>query len=63
MKPDYAMEFAWVMKEYQAARRRDVEELFRTPSMKTLVARQRENVERLIQALPDEPPCIDARSP
>ena len=51
MKREYTMEFIWLLREHQAARRADVEELVRTPSMKKLL--EAEDVGGLLKGLPD----------
>jgi hypothetical protein len=55
MRPDYALEFIWLMHEYRAARRRDVQELIRTPSMARHLQNERPRVTRLVAGIPEEP--------
>jgi len=37
MKPDYAVEFIWIMSKYNASTRENIEELIRTPSIRSVV--------------------------
>jgi hypothetical protein len=60
MSPAYVLEFTWLMREYRAARKRDVEELLRTPAVTRLLAGERERADRLAAGIPDDP--HDARS-
>lgn len=55
MTPDYALEFIWLVHEYRAARRRDVQELIRTPSMVRHLKAERPRVTRLVAGIPEEP--------
>jgi hypothetical protein len=54
MAPDYVLEFVWLMREHAAARRRDVQELLRTPSMARLLSKDRERVASLVAGIPEE---------
>lgn len=55
MSQDYVLEFIWLMHEYRAARRRDVQDLIRTPSMARLLQNERSRVTRLVAGIPEEP--------
>jgi len=55
MAPAYALEFAWLMQTYRAARRKDMEELFRTPAMARLLARDRDRLSQIVAGIPEEP--------
>lgn len=37
MKPDYTVEFIWIMSKYNASTRENIEELIRTPSIRSVV--------------------------
>ena len=37
MKPDYTVEFIWIMSKYNASTRENIEELIRTPSIRSLI--------------------------
>jgi hypothetical protein len=37
LKPDYTVEFIWIMSKYNAGKREDIEELIRTPSIRSLI--------------------------
>jgi hypothetical protein len=54
MVPDYVLEFAWLMREYAAARRRDIQELLRTPAMARLLSKQCERAASLVAGIPEE---------
>ena len=55
MAPAYALEFAWLMQTYRAARRKDMEELFRTPAIARLLARDRDRLSQIVAGVPEEP--------
>ena len=55
MARDYVLEFVWLMKNYGAARRRDVQELLRTPSMVRVLGQEREQANHIVAGIPDEP--------
>lgn len=55
MAPAYVLEFAWLMQHYNAARRRDVHELLRTPAMARLLSKERERAASIVAAIPEEP--------
>jgi hypothetical protein len=55
MAPAYTLEFAWLMQTYRAARRKDMEELFRTPAMARLLARDRDRLSQIVAGVPEEP--------
>ena len=54
MSVDYVLEFAWLMQQYRAARRRDVQELLRTPAMSRLLLNDRQRAAELVAGAPDE---------
>lgn len=54
MTVDYVLEFVWLMHEYRAARRRDVQELLRTPSMVRHLQNERARAARLVAGIPEE---------
>jgi hypothetical protein len=51
MKADYTVEFIWIMTKYQAARRKDIEELFRTPSIRSVISVYLKKLAKMIQSL------------
>jgi len=52
----YVLEFAWLMQHYEAARRRDVQELLRTPAMTRLLSKERNHAASIVAGIPEEPP-------
>jgi hypothetical protein len=53
MRRDYVLEFVWLMQNYQAAGRSDVQELLRTPSITRLIGDEQGKAAELVAALPD----------
>lgn len=53
MIPEYTVEFVGLMTRFKAARKSDLEELLRTPSIKSLVKKYRGRVEEQLQLLCD----------
>jgi hypothetical protein len=51
MAPDYLLEFVWLMHKYGAARRSDIEELFRTPSVGRLLGKELSKANQLMSGL------------
>lgn len=51
MKPDYTVEFIWIMSKYKACRREDIEELVRTPSIRSLISQYRSRIDELLKEL------------
>jgi hypothetical protein len=49
MKPDYTVEFIWIMSKYNASRREDIEELIRTPSMRSLISQHRSRIDEFLK--------------
>ena len=49
MKPDYTVEFIWIMSKFNASKREDIEELIRTPSMRSLILQFADRVNELLQ--------------
>jgi hypothetical protein len=54
MAPGYLLEFVWLLRAYRAARRRDVVELFRTPSVNRVLSDKRATAEEILAGIPDE---------
>ena len=52
--PAFAMEFAWLMKQYGAARRADVHELMGAPSMRRHLSGERTSLERILEGIPED---------
>jgi hypothetical protein len=53
MAPGYLVEFAWLLRAYGAARRRDVLELFRQPSVSRVLGEKRATAEQILAGIPD----------
>jgi len=51
MKPDYTVEFIWIMSKYNACKREDIEELIRTPSIRSLISQYSDNVAKMIKTM------------
>ncbi|MFH1933296.1 MAG: hypothetical protein ABIN18_17105 [Pseudomonadota bacterium] len=49
LKPDYTVEFIWIMSKYNACKREDVEELIRTPSIRSLIYEYTARVNKLMK--------------
>jgi hypothetical protein len=47
MKADYTVEFVWIMSKYRACRRKDLEELVRTPSIRAVISDYSETVSKM----------------
>jgi len=56
MAPKYTHEFVRMVHDHQAARRRDLEELVRTPTIAKVIQRQHRKISELIAGLPEELP-------
>lgn len=48
MKSDYTVEFIWIMSKYEACKREDIEELIRTPSIRSLIYQSMARVNDLL---------------
>lgn len=53
MSADYLLEFTWIMHRYKAARRDDLEELLRTPSIAQLLREKLTMARQLVAELPE----------
>jgi hypothetical protein len=51
MIPEYTVEFISLMAHFKAAKKDDVEELLRTPTIKSLVGKYRNRIEEQLEAL------------
>jgi len=51
MKPDYTVEFIWIMSKYNACKRENIEELIRTPSIRSLISQHLKMVDGLLKNL------------
>jgi len=58
MKPDYTVEFIWIMSKYNACKREDIEELIRTASIRSLVYQNMERVNDLLKKFSLTPPLF-----
>ena len=54
LKADYIVEFIWIMSRYNACKRKDIEELIRTPAIKTLISNHMKRVKELLNGFNDE---------
>jgi ankyrin repeat protein len=54
MKPDYTVEFVWIMSRYNACNREDIEELIRTPSIQALISPHSDCVKKMIETIGSE---------
>lgn len=52
MKADYVMEFIWLMSEYKACTRNDIETLIKTVSMRSLLSNHFNRYDEMLNALP-----------
>jgi len=50
MKPDYTVEFIWIMSKYGACSLENIDQLIRTPAMQGLIANHRSRVNQLLEA-------------
>jgi hypothetical protein len=50
MKPDYLLEFIWIMGGYQACSREAAEQLIKAPNMKKLISEKRDVVEKRLSS-------------
>jgi hypothetical protein len=55
MAKSYLLEFAWLTRTYRAARRADVEELVRTPSVALLLGDDRDKLSQIVGGIPECP--------
>jgi len=53
-KPDYTVEFIWVMSKYNASKPEFIEELIRTPSIRSLISKHSESLAKMIKAMASE---------
>jgi len=51
MKPDYTVEFIWIMSKFNASRQEDIEELIRTPSIRSLISQHSDSVAKMMNKL------------
>jgi hypothetical protein len=51
MKPDYTVEFVWIMSKYGACGREDIEELLRTQAIRTLTYNHQARINELTETL------------
>lgn len=63
MKPGYLLEFAWLLRAYGAARRRDVLELLRPPSVARLLGEKRTEAGHIVRGIPDDVVPSSGESP
>jgi hypothetical protein len=49
MKPDYTVEFIWIMSKYNASTRENIVELIRTPSIRSLIYQHMNRVNELLR--------------
>ena len=49
MQSDYIMEFIWIMSEYQACKRDDMEALIKNPNMKALLSKHQNRFDEMMK--------------
>jgi len=49
MSSDYTLEYIWLMSQYKACRRENIEQLIRTPSMRALVSKDLHRLKELME--------------
>jgi len=49
MKPDYTVEFIWIMSKYNASKRENIEELIHTPTIRHLIYQHMTRVNKLFK--------------
>jgi hypothetical protein len=49
MKPEYTVEFIWIMSKYNASKRENIEELIRTPSIRSLIHQYMSRINELLK--------------
>jgi ankyrin repeat protein len=54
LKPDYTVEFIWIMSKYNACKREPLEELIRTPAIRAVAYNHLPRINELIASLPSE---------
>ena len=50
MRPDYTVEFIWIMAKYNACKPEDLEELLRAPALKSLVSKHAARISELLRS-------------
>jgi hypothetical protein len=55
LTPDFLLEVAWLMQTYRAARRADMEELIRTPSVARLLGNNLDKLRQIVADTPADP--------
>ena len=53
MRPVYNVEFIWIMSRYNACKREDIEELIRTPSIRSVIHQYQPRINELIAIFPE----------
>lgn len=51
MAPDYTVEFIWIMSKYNACKRKDIEELIRTPSIRSILRQHFNSINGFIKTM------------
>ena len=59
MTPDYTVELVWIMHKYGSCSREAVEQLLRTPTIKSHTAAHRERLQELMAAWRESRTCQD----
>ena len=54
-KPDYTVEFIWIMSKFSASTRENIQQLIRTPTMRALLSAYQSRINELIQAVEESP--------
>ena len=63
--PDYTVEFIWIMSKYSACKRKDIEELIRTPAIRVLIRKHQARINELMETLQSDyavSPCDNLNS-
>ena len=55
MKPDYTVEFVWIMSKFNASTCKNIEQLIRTPMMRALLSTHQTRINELVEAFEDSP--------
>ena len=50
MKPDYTVDFIWIMSKFSASTRKNIEQLIRTPTMRALLSAHQARIKELVEA-------------
>lgn len=54
LKSDYIVEFIWIMSKYNACNRKNIEDLIRTPAIKSLISDHMKRIKELLEKFTDD---------